>query len=859
MEIPGVGIQPIASADGSAPLQACPRYALEGHEDEIYHELRLGARATEPEYCAFLDQSWTFNRAMRWIEAPDGVLLCYEADGDLDVTGDCRVADWFSDPANRLTHAGSALRFDKTTARQRDAVVLPGLQTNLNQHPRLVVEVTDATAAWQVCVLVKGRSGPPLVASDWCENAGRVELDWATAWRAKGYTLQFAELHIAVGLWTDTPETPAHITFTAILPGQAAVIPCLPVIRHEGMSVPFSAIVVGADGTLHGPDDITVTATVTGRQIPLTADNTFWHGEVSLPVGDTKAHWRVTGAVSVEAVLPLRVTDGHHYVYATPERSLMRTSRTCGPLSGSYQGMVFVRDVGTLGETLVHGQAAWDVWDRTTPPGEHWHYWEALTEAEMEERFAYLEACGWDLLHLCQGWGVWEKLDAGGHLAPHGAEQLALLLRVASKHGLALLQALSHYPYGQKYTPVLRQYLEAGFQDTDWTHPDPSTSFTAMFHQYLREFARQFRHETALFALSTSGEGDIAAGPARVNDTYHIMRQNMPDTLFLAEPIHRLSDLPDAHRRQWYVTGWLDSFAEGCRTDVAWEPQLAGSRMYWIGESLHSDIDLAIEFKFLQLGDYFMGEGSWPCPHLYSRFMGHADTWAGTDRYRRRVRDSLYLGMVHRCPILLTWDEQYTEDERKLLRYVRECIDWSQPFLHAQVAIRVDALNAGGVPQGAAGRGVLGQYEDYLSALPLMTCYLRPDEPAPPNVTVFDARQPYQAPTLPAAVLDAAPLCLSPGYRASYLWSADHRTLLAYLYNSTSHTYLEDRADLSGNWHRTPQPAACEMILRNMPAGLTCRVFSLEAKCPIHSQTIAGETNIALAAGTDDYLLLVTL
>ncbi len=84
---------------------------------------------------------------------------------------------------------------------------------------------------------------------------------------------------------------------------------------------------------------------------------------------------------------------------------------------------------------------------------------------------------------------------------------------MAARHGLALLQALSHYPYGSKFTPVLRQYLEAGYQDSDWTNPD--SPFTALFHQYLKDYAALFRDETALFAMSTSGEGDIATNPAR--------------------------------------------------------------------------------------------------------------------------------------------------------------------------------------------------------------------------------------------------------------------------------------------------------------------------------------------------------
>jgi hypothetical protein len=854
--IPGVSDGLTLASTPADPRTERPCFALEGREDEVYHELRVGARAVEPDYCAFLDQSWTFNRAMRWVTSPADTLLCYEAGGTLALTGERRIADWFSDPANVITHVGATLQFAKTAARQRDAVVLPGFQTNLDQHPRLRVTVSDATAAWQVCVLVKGRSGPPLVASDWQTGPGSVTLDLAAAWAKKGYAIRFAELHLALGVWTEQPETSAALTFTADLPGQAALVSCLPVIRTEGKPVPVAALLVAADGSLPGAEQLQVAATVAGHAVPLAHDGELWRGEISgLPVGEHSVALHATGAVAASATLALHVTDGQYLSYDAGRKSLTRAGQTLGPVSGSYQGMVFARDPGTPRETLVQGQAAWDAWHQAEPDDERWHYWEALTEAELEERFAYLEACGWDLLHLCQGWGVWEKLDAGGHLAPHGAEQLALLLRVARRHGLALLQALSHYPYGSTFTPVLRQYRDAGYQDSDWTNPD--SPFTARFQQYLCEYATLFREEPALFALSTSGEGDIAAGPARVNDTYRFMRARMPNHVFLAEPIHRLYRLPEEQRAQWAVHGWSESFAAGCRTDVAWEPQLAGSRMYWIGEALHPEIDLGVEFKFLQLADTFMGEGSWPCPHRYARFMGHTDTWAGTERYRRRVRDSLYLGLVHRNPILLTWDEQYTEDERIVLREVRGRIDWAQPFQAAPVAIRVDSPNVGGGPWGADGRAVLGRYEAFFSAAPLMTRYLTPDETAPAGLPVLDARQPYAAPSLPAALLDAGPLQVSPGFRASYLWSADRRTLLAYVYNSTHHECLEGRPDLSGNLHRLPGPAACEIGLRHLPDGLACRVYSLNEKRCVRELALDEGAAVDLGVSADDYCVLV--
>ena len=199
--IPGAGSRgPVQRNDRARTTTVRPCFALEGHEDEVYHEQSLPGRATEPEYCAFLGQSWTFNRAMRWATTPNATVLPYEAGGMLALTGEERISDWFSDPANPLRHTGTELSLEKRSARQREVAALPGLQIDLDRHPTLNIIVSATTAMWQVCVLVKGRSGPPLAASDWRGTPGEVTLDLATAWQARGYTLRFAELHIAIGL-----------------------------------------------------------------------------------------------------------------------------------------------------------------------------------------------------------------------------------------------------------------------------------------------------------------------------------------------------------------------------------------------------------------------------------------------------------------------------------------------------------------------------------------------------------------------------------------------------------------------------------------------------------------------------------
>jgi hypothetical protein len=830
----------------TAPTQPLerPRFAVEGHEDEVYHERRRGRRGDEPEYCAFFDQSWTFNRTLRWLSTEAGNLICYALGGRLALTGEARASDWFSDPVNEIRHQGGALLFGKRSARQRDAVVVPGLQVNLDQHPVLEVTVTDASAAWQVCVLVKGRSGAPLLASEWLSGPGSVTLDLATAWRRQGYTLRFAELHLALGVWTETPEAPAALTATVSFPGRMAVVPCLPVVRTRATAaragVPIAAVVVDAAGNLLRRDRIALTAECQGRDVPVEERDGVWSGTLAgAEMGECAVTWNAQGQAA--AVLPVRVSDGSFLTYNSSQRSLVRGTQALGPVTGSFAGTIPFRQVGSAGERLIQGQAAWDDWDRSTPPGEHWHYWEALTEAELEQRLAYLAENGWDFIHLCQGWGVWEKLDAGGHLAPHGAEQLALLLRIAARHQLSLLMALSHYPYGtvaapsrNGYTPVLRQYLEAGFRDEDWK--DPSTPFTALFHQYLAEFIALFREETALGAMSTSGEGDHMVGPGRVNDTQGFVTRLDANHIFLCEPIIRLTKLPH-------------ELSQG------FEPQLKGSRVYWAGLDLYPETDLGIEYKMLQLGDYFMGEGSWPCPPLYATFMGLEETWAGTPRYRIRIRDTFYIGLVHRSPIMLTWDELCTEDEHLILRQARKLVDWSQGFEEPRLAIRVQAANLSDPEQ----RRVLGQYESWFSARSLMARYLVEDAPAPVGTIVCDARQPYEDPELPAACLAERPLRTSRGYRAYWLRSADHHTLVAYLCNTANHALIESgNKHLAGRWHRKPESVACRIELGPLPTGShrLC-LYDLTTRQALRDGQIEADAQLDLGATAHDFLLVV--
>jgi hypothetical protein len=829
-------------------LPSRPRYVLESHEDEVYHEQRLGERGLAPEYYAFLNRSVVFNRAMRWIDAAGRTLICVSEGGPLPLTGETGVSAWFSDPVNEVTAVRSKrLRFMKRSARNRDCVVCPNLQFNIEQHPRMRLDVYESTAVWQCCVLIKGRSGPPLIASEWRHGPGSVDFDLRQVLAEKGYGLHYPELSFVVGLWTPNAKSEAAIEFDMTLKSSAAVVGCLPVIRRRETvakdGVPVSAVVVDAEGAWLTAAKVALEARCGNRTMALSETDEIWTGQFpTLESGEhllkLTARAVDTRVIIAETEVSLRVTNGKFYSYDASKHSLVIDGIPVGPLSGSYQGMAYFRNVGLPDEAMVQGQEAFDSWDRSLAPGEHWHYWEALTEAELDKRFAYLARNGWRMLHLCQHWGLWEKLDAGGRIAPHGAEQAALYYRVAARHGLTTLQALSHYPYGSDSTLPYRQYNEAGFEDGDWK--DVSQPFTERFHAYLTDYATLFREETALAAFSTSGEGDIAAGPDRVNDTGRFMAEAAPNHLFVSEPIHKMMKLPHEH-----YEGWKQS--------------LYGARLYWIAGKFEPELDIAIEFKFMRLGPVFMGEGSWPCPNLYAKFMDMPRTWAGMEVYRTRVRDSLYLGLVHRVPLLLTWEEQLTEDEHRFVEVIRSQIDWSQRFQEAPVAIRVDSDNVREL------RKMLRDYEEVFSAWPLATRYLLPNADAPEGVhVVFDARNEFVTPeftndgnAIPESVKALMPIDISEGYRASYSWSEDHRTLLAYVYNSGKHEECEH--PLGGRFHRIPVSTPLRLGLKNLPdEALSLRIYDLSRKELIQETTVQEAWSLNVGVTASDFFVLVT-
>ena len=859
----------IGKSAGSAPQSAAnsltlqpatrPPFIWDNREDEIYHELNAikdEFTANDPWYYAFYNKSWTFNRSMRWLRG-FGTVLAYDAVGDLMLTGVQQQSAWFSGPENSLTDDGAATRFSKRSAgRKIDCAVLPMFQYHLGQHPIMELNVSEADADWQFCISLKGRAGPPLICSGWQRGAKTLRFDVAKLLHTLGYDKNYTEVHFIIGTWTDDPQAHAALTFSLRGVAQPAVVACLPVIRtsHSAAAgVSLTAILTDAHG--ERVSQSTPVANIGGKHWPMQAQQGLWTVILKdLPIGDH--HVAITAPGFAPTSQYVRVTDGVFFQFDRDKHYAHRPGRPLQPLGGSYQGSFLVRDTGGKTERLITGHADWEAWKHDSA-AERAHGWESLTPAELDTYFGYLARCGWDLLHLHQYWGIWERLDAFGNIAPHGAEQLAQYMRAASRHGLACIQALSSYPYSTRPdqlqwwgTIPWRQTLDAGFTDDDWFNPKPG-AFQGAFHGYLTDFVSLFREETALFAMSASGEGDYTNGLPRSNDIYQFVRGLDNNHIFYAEAIW----LPRDKLYDQEIAGWTQDYY--------------GGRTYNFGEFSPSELDLGVFFKFCLMGsNIVMSEGAWPPTNVYTHFLNGRgrrnnggvdpyDSWLGTPEYATHLRDSVYLGFSTRLAMIVTWDEKLFEDERLIFRQARSLVNWDQKFRRPNVGLLGHDDNI----QGAK-RKVYSDYEKAFRELGIDYCILSDRmRPFPTGMIIYDSAA-FEAPAYQSAggrladTLKATiPVAAGAGYFVNYAWSEDSATLLAYFYNVSGHS--EKAYFLSPTFHRTPRETPFEFHLTYVPTAGSYHFFDLNDKRLLQQGDAHGFTGLNLPRTRHDFLLVI--
>ncbi len=373
-------------------------YLVRGTERRSYHGMR---------------ESWVFNRAMVWRDESsgiDGALLCYSSQSPLPLSGKKQASRWYAGPGNELTDVDD--HFTRLTKRNADSIwdhaCLPPLQFQIEQHPTAEFEVRQATCSWQFVAVIKGRSGPPLFASPWQTDPGKLTVDLLELYRKKGFdaTRHFAEMIFFVAVWREDPQQQATVVFRLSLTGPEVIVPTLPIgrtarrARSEG--IPIYAVVLDREAKPLSCDTVAVTASLGqappkdpnkamlrksgGRETrPTTgvfpgtlklADNGqgIWKAVVrGLPPGEypieLRARWKADPQKSVVTRLSVRITNGQFVRYDPERRLLTRAGRPLGPITGSYRGQAIFTGIGTVAERLLHGEGPWHeaIVDRRRP------------------------------------------------------------------------------------------------------------------------------------------------------------------------------------------------------------------------------------------------------------------------------------------------------------------------------------------------------------------------------------------------------------------------------------------------------------------------------------------------------------
>jgi hypothetical protein len=810
-----------------------PDYAWEGVEDIIYHNTQIANPnwATAPEFYAFLSKNWVFNRAMKWVRTKDGNIFCYSECDTLKLTGKKQVSRWFSDPANIISEEGERTIFIKQSKnRVRDACVLPAFQFHLGQHPVLVVNVSKADCDWQFCVGIKGRAGKPMLASGWQNGAKTITFNIAGELRRKGYDLNYAELNLAMGVWTGDSLKTGQVEFSAFMKTQPAIITSLPVIKtlaNASKGIPVEIILTNGSGEITRDKILSPSCSFDGRkQDMVLSDKTYKTVIPFFQSGNHQINFILNRNEEMNQKQTIRITGNEYFKYDKEIAAIKLNDSIISPLTGSYQGAFYFANAGKTDERMVQGQ---EEWNKSNPDELRLHWWESLTGKELEQRFSYLGANKWKVLHLNQHWNNWERLDAGGNISPHGAEQLALYVRSAHKFGLAHIQDLSHYPYYE--STVWQQYKDAGYKETDWfiLWRQP---FTTMFHQYIHDVASIFKDETSILAIGASGEGDKYNQLSRSVDIMNTYQDIDSKHIFIGEPIHIYNQLP--------------------RKDInGWTQDILGSRTYLLGNQVETELDMGMYFKLNQMNsNVTMLEGSFAPPPGYSKMTfdprdDKFNTWTGTEIYRTNLRTSIYMGLVARQSLLVTWDEQFTEDERLVFDQIRKQIRWDKKLKQPDVSILItDSLFKTDFLKTAS------KYERYFTTdFPVGYRFITDTTNC--KGFVINIMNEFEIPQLPNSIRPF--FKLSEDYAVTYTVTEDNSQIMAYIYNISNH--IKKSVEYS-YIHRLPNPVDLELSTPETGQNSKIQMYDLNDKKLIQTHTGSNFT-ATFKNTTHDYFLII--
>lgn len=170
-------------------------------------------------------------------------------------------------------------------------------------------------------------------------------------------------------------------------------------------------------------------------------------------------------------------------------------------------------------------------------------------------------------------------------------------------------------------------------------------------------------------------------------------------------------------------------------------------------------------------------------------------------------------------PLIVTWDEVFTEDEHRVANEIKKLIHWDQPFEIPSVAILVNDTDF-----TSSGKLVLIKYEKLFSRLAVDYRFIENMKDAKPGDWLIQPNQKFDSvkyanpANLPENVRKKIPFVISKDYATHYSLSADRKTMIAYIYNQTNFDHRQFY--LGGDHNRLPKQGNFELSMANLPENI---------------------------------------
>lgn len=802
-----------------------------------------------------------FNRATRWVTRRDGLsggCIAYEAVGWMALTGERAVSRWLRlarwVPAKvprwplqpEIEDAGAETTVFRLPVGQSEATfVLRALQWNIEQHPICQWRARPRGVRWRIELTATDGVHPflwKLWSGEMSAEPASGKLDLLSLYRQSGRPNQYAEVDFLVHLQAqgEQHEGARELELRLGLEPRAVVIPRSPVVQVAEVArkrgVVLEAVVVDERGELAG-QEVEVSADVAGRRLKMRRPQgskvfrVVLHGlgpgkyRAGLAARDGRGNVVARGWARIDVT---RVEFVNHYERA--KRSYCTVSgRALGPLLGDLFAWV---PCVALGRSDARAVLGLEDCRQVAAAGKQVKYtkWRVLPRREIRRYLAYMAASGVRVVRITPNVSVAEYyMDAGGHVAMHGLEQLSHILEAARDNGIRCVINLFHYPYlwpGTGNNPPVAQYFEAGYRTRfGWT----SDEMWQLLSSYLDELLGFTGEDPAVIAYTPMGENDQHLPAAWINRVYRFVKDRAPEQMVVLEQGGSILHCRDADPASYAEYLPARDGGVGFRTYNTYR--------------YPTDCYIAVAARFFDLAPpSFLGEVSCGI-NLWPQFIV-------------KLRDAMGLALVLQQPMAISWSAPPLEGTRLAFTKAASMVDWNV-FRRARprVAIIIDRPDADQVR-------TMARYEAALASVPVDYDHVRPGADRSGYALFFDARddsvEPRVRRDLPADLIEKLPIRVSAGNHCTYAVSEDRRWMVAYVRNAKRYETLPcDVGRVVELCRMADRPRELEVEVRGFASGSECVVLDAATAREIERRSFGGRTALNLGLTGSDLVVVV--